>query len=137
MRPSRTAQQRVKAWSCVPTVFLVNVGQSSDGRVSSVEPAVLIHNTVLQMARTVNRVPWVLTTVLTQQYPYGAYPAREMAVVWSDTSVSPVAYSWRGCEIKVQECSSSNTGGGGGGGSRRLHAAAQQAERFIKRADRA
>lgn len=67
--------QRIKASSGVPTVFLVNVGQSSDGRVSSVEPAVLIHITVLQMARTVNRVPWVLTTVLTQQYPYGAYPA--------------------------------------------------------------
>lgn len=36
-------------------VFLVNVGQSSDGRVSSVEPAALIHNIALQMARTVKR----------------------------------------------------------------------------------
>lgn len=53
-------------------VTLVNVGQSCDGRVSSVEPAVLIHIAVLQMARTVNWVPWVLTTVLTQQYPYRA-----------------------------------------------------------------
>lgn len=70
-------------------VFLVNVGQSSDGRVSSVEPAVLIHIAVLQMARTVNWVPRVLTTVLTQQYPYGAFPAWEMAIVWSNTSVSP------------------------------------------------
>lgn len=99
----RIAKQRIKAGGGVPTVFLVNVGQSSDGRVSSVEPSVLIHIPVLQMARTVNWVPWVLTTVLTQQYPYGAYPAWEMAIVWSDTSVSHVQLE--GCESKVQECS--------------------------------
>lgn len=50
----RIASDRIKAGSGVPTLFLVNVGQSSDGRVSSVEPAVLIHIAVLQMARTVN-----------------------------------------------------------------------------------
>lgn len=59
-----------------------------------------------------------------------------MAVVWSDTSVSPVAYSWRAVEAKFKSAAL-QIQGGGGGGLRRLHAAAQQAERFIKRADRA
>lgn len=57
-----------------------------------------------------------------------------MAVVWSDTSVSPVAYSWRAVEAKFKSAALQIQGGGG---LRRLHAAAQQAERFIKRADRA
>lgn len=92
-------------WSALRpmVVFLVNVGQSSDGRVSSVEPAVLIHIAVLQMARTVNWVPWVLTTVLTQQYPYGAFPAWEMAIIWSNTSVSHVQLEGHGSN--VQKCS--------------------------------
>lgn len=64
-------------------VFLVNVGQNGDGRVSSVEPGVLVHIAVLQMARTVNSVPWVIAGVLAQQYPYGAVP-----IIPSNTSVS-------------------------------------------------
>lgn len=86
----RVARWRVKAGSRAATVFLVNVGQSSDGRVSSAEPAVLIHNTVLQMARTVNRVPWVLTTARTQQYPCGARTQLERWRLSEATPLSPL-----------------------------------------------
>lgn len=53
------------------------------------------------MARTVNWVPWVLITVLTQQYPYGAFPAWDTVIIWSNTSDCPVQL--KGHETQVQK----------------------------------